>query len=166
MIYEPPERPRRRTQRSILDSPALSALLVVVVVGLAAAIVFLPGILSPSGAAPTASAAVGAGTPVATGPSAEPTFVRPTPSPAPTFVSYLVRAGDSLNAIAKQFRTTARSIAWWNRGAYPGLDPQSPDYAPNTIRVGWVLAVMPDSVVDDNNPPPVSPDQTPGPTAR
>lgn len=97
---------------------------------------------------------------------AELTFVRPTPSPQPTFVSYTVRAGDTLTSIAKIYRTTGRSIAWWNRGTYPSLDPESPTYRPDSIRKGWVLVVMPGQVVDDNNPPTPSPaPDTPAPTA-
>jgi peptidoglycan/xylan/chitin deacetylase (PgdA/CDA1 family) len=81
-------------------------------------------------------------------------------------MSYIVQSGDTLNSIARKFRTTGRSIAWWNRGTYPSLDPQSPDYDPNTIRVGWVLVLIPDAVVDDSNPPTPSPGPiaTPGPT--
>jgi LysM domain-containing protein len=160
MIYEPPHRPRRRRQQSILDSPVLSAVLVLAALGLAA-VLFLPGLLAPGAPGPTSTARTAGGTPVASGPAPSPTFARPTPSPAPTFVTYVVQTGDSLNSIAKKFRTTARSIAWWNRGRYPRLDPQSPSYDPNTIRVGWILAVMPDTIVDDNNPPTPSPNPNP-----
>jgi LysM domain-containing protein len=162
MIYEPPHRPRRRRQQSILDSPVLSAVLVLAALGLAA-VLFLPGLLAPGAPGPTSTARTAGGTPIASGPPPSPTFARPTPSPAPTFVTYVVQTGDSLNSIAKKFRTTARSIAWWNRGRYPRLDPQSPSYDPNTIRVGWILAVMPDTIVDDNNPPTPSPNPNPSP---
>ncbi len=167
MTYDPLERPRRPAQRSILDSPLVAGLLVVIVVLLAALVVLIPGVLGPSRADPTASTSSIPGTPVATGPTPVPTFSRPTPSPAPTFLIHRVTAGESLNSIARQFRTTARSIAWWNRGAYPKLDPESPDYDPNTIRVGWVLVVLPDTVVDEENPPtpsPGPPTPTPGTT--
>ena len=53
--------------------------------------------------------------------------------------------------------TTARSISWWNRGAYPSLDPESSRYDPGTIRVGWMLVVLPSTVVDEENPPTPSP---------
>lgn len=164
MIYEPPERPRRRRQQSILDSPVLSAVLVVVALALGA-VLFLPGLLAPTVPGPGSSARATNGTPAQTGPTPSPTFARPTPSPAPTFVTYVVQSGDSLNSIAKKFRTTARSIAWWNRGRYPRLDPEGPNYDPNTIRVGWILAVMPDTIVDDNNPPTPSPNPNPTPAA-
>jgi hypothetical protein len=97
---------------------------------------------------------------------AEPTFVRPTPSPQPTFVSYTVQAGDTLTSIARVYRTTGRSIAWWNRGTYPSLDPESPTYRPDSIRKGWSLVVLPGQVVDDNNPPTPSPaPEAPAPSA-
>ena len=155
--YEPPRRARPRT-RSTLDSPLLSALLVVVVLGLVGTLFVGPALFGTpaptnAGVGPTASGP----SPSPSFPTARPTFARPTPSPAPTFLTYVVASGDSLNSIAKKFRTTARSIAWWNRGAYPRLDPESPKYDPNTIRVGWVLVVLPDTVVDDTNPPSPSP---------
>ena len=87
----------------------------------------------------------------------EGTFARPTPSPAPTFVTYEVHVGDSLTSIAAKFHSSARSIAWWNRGTYPSLDPESPGYAPNRIELGWVLTILPGAVVDENNPPTPSP---------
>ena len=161
--YEPPPRPRRQ-RRSTLDSPWLSALLVVVVLGLVGTVFVGPMLFG--GPSPTPSSGPpSALTPSATaaGPSVAPTFSRPTPSPGPTFLTYKVMRGDSLNSIAKKFHTTARSISWWNRGAYPSLDPESPDYNPNTIRVGWMLVILPGTVVDENNPPTPSPGaQTPG----
>ncbi|HYL40347.1 MAG TPA: polysaccharide deacetylase family protein, partial [Candidatus Binatus sp.] len=39
----------------------------------------------------------------------------------------------------------------------PSLDPESAAYNPNRLEVGWVLVVLPDSVVDENNPPTPSP---------
>jgi len=92
--------------------------------------------------------------------------VRPTPSPAPTFMTYVVRAGDTLTSIAREFRTSARSIAWWNRGAHPSLDPESEAYDPNRIEIGWLLVLLPGMTVDETNPPTPSPGPTgtPGPT--
>jgi hypothetical protein len=38
-------------------------------------------------------------------------------------------------------------------------------YDPNTIRVGWVLVILPGIVVDDANPPTPSPGPTGTPVA-
>ncbi|MEO8273029.1 MAG: polysaccharide deacetylase family protein [Chloroflexota bacterium] len=152
-----PAPPRRASGRRAFDSPLVAAGLAVIVLALAAILV-LPGLLGPSGPGPSGSQAAASGLlPSASATAAAPTFVRPTPSPAPTFTSYVVRAGDTLNSIATAFRTTARSIAWWNRGAYPSLDPESQDYDPNRLEIGWTLVLVPDRVVDENDPPTPSP---------
>lgn len=143
--------------RNRFDSPLVAAALAVVVLALAA-IVILPGLFGGSGPGPSGSqAAAGSATPSASPTGVAPTFVRPTPSPLPTFTTYFVRAGDTLNSIATAFRTTARSIAWWNRGPYPSLDPESQDYDPDRLELGWVLVLLPNSEVDENNPPTASP---------
>ncbi len=80
-----------------------------------------------------------------------PTPGPPTPTPAPTFAVYTVKSGDNLTTIARQFGTTPRSIAFWNRETYPSLDPESPHYAPNRLQIGWVLRVLPGSLY---SPPP------------
>ena len=72
---------------------------------------------------------------------------------APTFLVYTVGTGDNLNTIAQQFGTTARSIAFWNRGTYPILDPESSGYRPNLLRVGWTLLVIPNVVFDEQTLP-------------
>jgi hypothetical protein len=87
--------------------------------------------------------------PLPTGPTPVPSFVRPTPTPAPTFLAYVVKAGDNLDKIAHRFGTTGRSIAYWNRGTYPSLDPEAPGYSPNLVRVGWTLLLIPKVVVDE-----------------
>ncbi len=98
-------------------------------------------------------------------PTPTPTPGPPTPTPAPTFASYKVKSGDSLTSIARRFRTTARSLAYWNRDTYPSLDPESPHYAPNKLQIGWVLKVLPGGVY---SPPPEPSDSglevTPAPT--
>jgi hypothetical protein len=71
-----------------------------------------------------------------------------------------VQSGDSLNTIAHRFGTTGRSIAYWNRAAYPSLDPESPTYQPNLIRLGWTLVLIPNVKVDEQT----LPDPTPNPT--
>ena len=103
------------------------------------------------------------GEPSAT-PANSPSFVRPTPWPSPTFLAYEVRAGDTLTSIARQFGTTARSIAYWNRTRYPSLDPDSPTYQPGLIKVGWLLFLIPTAVVDEDELPELTPEPTPGPT--
>jgi Tfp pilus assembly protein FimV len=164
MIYEPPQRVRRRRPPSALDSPILAGALVLVVAGIVGAIVLVPGFLPSFGLGPGQSAAAGKPTATPAGPTPVATFARPTPSPAPTFRTYEVKPGDTLTSIAHRFRTDERSIAWWNRGFYPSLDPESQHYDPNTIRVGWMLAVLPDITVDDENPP--APIGTPRETPR
>jgi hypothetical protein len=91
--------------------------------------------------------------------SPSPSFVRPTPNPSPTFLVYEVRPGDTLTLIASEFGTTARSIAYWNREQYPSLDPDSPEYEPDRIGIGWTLRLIPTAVFDEEEllevtPPP------------
>jgi len=154
----PQRRPPARS-RGTLDSPWFAATLVLLVVLIAGMAWALPQLLgdqeSPSPSVPPS------GAPATVSPSpGQPTFVRPTPSPAPTFISYVVRSGDTLTSIARKFSTTARSIAWWNRGTYPSLDPESEAYDPNRLEVGWTLVLIPGAVVDDTNPPTPSPGPT------
>jgi peptidoglycan/xylan/chitin deacetylase (PgdA/CDA1 family) len=118
----------------------------------------LPDTARPGGSN-TASAGPPTPTPAPTGPTPVPSFVVPTPTPVPSFRAYEVVEGDTLLSIARTFDTTARSIAYWNRGTYPNLDPESEAYAPNLIRAGWVLLIIPGAVVD----PQTLPDQTPRP---
>jgi nucleoid-associated protein YgaU len=98
----------------------------------------------------TAAVATPTTTAVPSGPPAPPSFVRPTPTPLPTFLSYVVKAGDTLDSIALAHGTTARSIAFWNRSGYPSLDPDSAAYAPDRIKIGWVLLLVPDIEIDED----------------
>jgi hypothetical protein len=107
-----------------------------------------PGIVTPS--------------PAPTGPTPSPSFVPPTPTPMPTFLAYRVARGDNLTSIARQFRTSGRSIAFWNRGTYPSLDPDSATYAPNRIEVGWTLVLIPGVKITDDDLP--EPTETLGPS--
>jgi hypothetical protein len=128
---------------------------------------------TPAGRATSPPATTSAGsrasadaTAVTTAPStavstASPPFVRPTPRPSPTFLVYEVGAGDTLTSIARQFGTTARSIAYWNRSRYPSLDPDSPTYQPGLIKTGWLLLFIPTAVVDEDELPPPTPDPSP-----
>ena len=108
------------------------------------------GPTSPAQASATA-------TPGPTGPTPRPSFVPPTPTPMPTFLVYTVVRGDTLLTIGRRFGTTGRSIAFWNRATYPSLDPDSPRYAPNSIKVGWTLMLIPNVVVTDDDLPEPSP---------
>jgi peptidoglycan/xylan/chitin deacetylase (PgdA/CDA1 family) len=151
---------RSTNSRSLLDSPWLAAAIVAIVVGVAAALL-LPGVLPPG---PPGSTATPPTTSLGPSPSptlALPTFVRPTPSPQPTFMTYVVKRGDTLSSIATEFDTTARSISWWNRGTFPSLDPESEDYDPDNIKLGWELQLIPGAIVDDTNPPTVPPGPNP-----
>jgi hypothetical protein len=107
--------------------------------------------------APASPGAIVTASPSPSGPSSQPSFVRPTPTPLPTFLVYTVRPGDTLTSIARMFRTTARSIAFWNRAAYPSLDPDSPQYAPDSIKAGWNLMLVPDVELDPEDLPEPSP---------
>lgn len=101
-------------------------------------------------------------------PTAPPTPGPPTPTPLATFAAYTVARGDTLTSIGRAFRTSPRSIAYWNRDRYRTLDPESAAYAPNNLQIGWVLRVLPGA---EYSPPPdtaESPgaggDATPAPT--
>ena len=135
--------------RTLLLSVALAAL---------AAACLPPVSRSPGGSGPGAS---GPGVPTVavtngpTGPTPRPSFVPPTPTPAPTFAVHTVASGDNLNSIAKQYGTSARSIAFWNRSTYPSLDPESPDYRPNLLKLGWTLFLVPNVILTDDEAPPL-----------
>ncbi len=51
-------------------------------------------------------------------------------------------AGDTLVRIARRFKTSGRSIAYWNRATYPSLDPESAAYRPDLLKAGWVLQIL------------------------
>ena len=115
------------------------------------------GRVDPPAGSPVASATVTMPVASPSGPSSRPSFVRPTPTPLPTFLVYTVRPGDTLTSIARQFGTTARSIAFWNRTTYPSLDPDAEQYAPDSIRAGWNLLLVPDVELDPEDLPEPSP---------
>jgi LysM repeat protein len=121
-----------------------------------------PGRVSPSAALVIATPSP---TPIPTpeGPTPSPSYVRPTPTPQPSFFVYTVVSGDSLDKIAKHFGTTGKSIAYWNRLTYPSLDPDSGQYKPNYIKVGWKLQLIPNAQVDPENLPGTG---TPDPSAE
>jgi hypothetical protein len=125
----------------------------------------VPG--EPSNAVGSGSAVPGetaAVEPTDAGPTPRPSFVRPTPLPAPTFLMYTVRSGDTLTSIARTFRTTPRSIAFWSRGEHPSLDPESATYNPDRLEIGWILLLVPGSVVDESDLPDSTPPATTAPS--
>jgi peptidoglycan/xylan/chitin deacetylase (PgdA/CDA1 family) len=90
------------------------------------------------------------------GPSPSPTSspgptAAPTPTPQPTPLVYVVKANDSLVNLGHRYRTTGRSIAYWNRKAYPTLDPDKPTYNPNHLEIGWRLTIYPGLIDNDGN---------------
>lgn len=104
--------------------------------------------------------------PTPAGPTPRPTVARPTPTPGPSFTSYRVRKGDTLTSIAKKFRTSGKSISYWNRVTYPSLDPESAKYRPDRLEVGWILLILPNHEVDPDALPTLTPKpgETPEPT--
>ena len=110
-----------------------------------------PSTTSPDGGSAPTSTVAPTLTPIPTGPTPSPSFVRPTPTPLPTFLSYVVRPGDNLSSIARAHGTTPRSIAFWNRTSHSSLDPDSPDYEPDRIKVGWVLQLIPGVEIDEDD---------------
>ena len=161
----------------------VAAGLAVVLVALVAIIAVVSGGVPGLGDGASASSSpspVASASPAVPTDSPEPSFVRPTPlppTPVPTFLVYVVRSGDSLTSIARAHETTARSIAFWNRDAYPTLDPESEGYSPNRIEVGWALALVPGTTYDETAPPSSTPapatpapatppPATPGPSAQ
>jgi peptidoglycan/xylan/chitin deacetylase (PgdA/CDA1 family) len=166
--------PEPRRRRPLYQTARLAGLLVVVLVTLVALAIVLPGLdrrTPPAAlASPSPSAAAA---PITQSPS--PSFVRPTPTAEPTFLSHLVDRGENLTTIARLYHTTPRSIAFWNRATYPSLDPESEQYDPNNIQIGWRLQVMPGKVYDElagsprpsgsaavTSPPPSVPASSPG----
>lgn len=135
--------------------------MLVAILALAVVAACIPDVARPGGPTTAVAGATETPLPRPSGPTPVPSFVRPTPTPLPSFRSYEVVAGDTLLSIARTFETTARSIAYWNRGTYPGLDPDASDYRPNLIRVGWTLLIIPGAIVD----PQTLPDQTPLPAS-
>jgi hypothetical protein len=113
----------------------------------------LPESIGPSRSPALTPVAAATASPSPSGPTPLPSFVRPTATPMPTFFVYTVVAGDNLTTIAHRFATTARSIAFWNRATYPSLDPESSGYAPNRLKIGWQLNLIPGVVFDEESLP-------------
>src|SRR5664279_739603 len=130
-----------------------------------AAVAGCAGPVASTVAAPAASAPGAAQASGSPAPGIDRPF-RPTPGPVPTMSIYVVRAGDTLAALAGHFGTTVESLSYWNRARYPSLDPESGAYAPNRIEVGWRLGYIPGEVVDRENLPPAAASSTPAPSVE
>ncbi len=144
-----PTRPKRLPFRGF--GLGLTVAIVVVVAGCVPEPIGRASVAPPSGGPsvePSASLVL-----VPTIPPPGASFLRPTPTPLPSFAVYTVVRGDTLTLIAKRFSTSARSIAYWNRDAHPSLDPDSPDYHPNDIKVGWTLQLIPGVKIDEEELP-------------
>jgi hypothetical protein len=142
---------RRLARRTSSRLPALAPALALVA-ALAGACTLPAGTPATPGATPIAAA-----TPVPLPSSFAPTRpFAPTPAPSPAFAVRVVREGDTLTALAEELETTPESLAYWNRAHYPSLDPDSPDYRPDRIEVGWTLLYLPGQVVDPENLPPAA----------
>lgn len=146
-------------------SPDAARTLVVVIALAALATGCLPPVArSPTGSGSSSGATLtptGAASIVPSGPTPRPSFVPPTPTPAPTFAVHTVASGDNLNSIARQYGTSARSIAFWNRSTYPSLDPESPGYRPNILKLGWTLFLIPNVILTDDEAPPLPTNEIP-----
>ena len=103
---------------------------------------------SPTAAATTARAS-GGSSPGPAGTATQSASSASGASPSPSFFVYAVVRGDSLLSIARRYGTSGRSIAYWNRDTYPSLDPDSKDYSPNRIEIGWKLKLIPNVTLDD-----------------
>jgi hypothetical protein len=110
-------RPRRLGTAALLVLGLVLAGFLVAWIGLGG----LGAILGPSDASPTPRSSASGGPSPSSEPSAsvEPSVSaslaptpapEPTPTPAPTPVTYIVQSGDTLNAIAARFGTTAQAI--------------------------------------------------------
>jgi peptidoglycan/xylan/chitin deacetylase (PgdA/CDA1 family) len=162
-----PPRGSRLGQAGLIVGLALVLALAIVAALVLAGVLGVPGNVadaSPSASPTLAASPSAAASPTATA-SATPSFVRPTPTAGPAFVLHTVVPGDTLSSIARQYETTGRSIAYWNRDAYPSLDPESEGYEPDRIEVGWILRLMPGVELEPGSEPTRSPGPaSPSPT--
>lgn len=96
-----------------------------------------------------------------------PVLTAPAPTPEPTFLIYKVKPNDRLAVLAKRYKTTVESIGYWNRARYGTLDPDSSIYAPDSIKVGWLLRIHPGQTTDSDyeDPTPTPPPDEESPSA-
>jgi len=98
---------------------------------------------APPTPTPTPTGSVGGATPTPT-PFAtilpgESASAAPSPSASASGTTYLVRAGDTLSSIARDWGTTVAQLQAWNVATYPTLAAD-----PNTLQAGWLLIVAGD----------------------
>ena len=125
-----------RSVRRARTRPALAAVL-----GAALAIAIaacLPGSIRPT-PGPTPTPPPGPTTP----PPPTPPRGRRRPRPGRRSSCTRSSRGDTLTRIARRFQTSTRSLSYWNREAYPSLDPESAHYRPDRLELGWTLRVLP-----------------------
>jgi LysM repeat protein len=149
-------RTRKVAAAALLGRRALSAPAIVAIAAsltLAGCIATVERSGSPGASGGSSATPLSSPVPGPTGPTPVPSFVRPTPTPAPTFLIYVVKTGDNLGTIARRYGTTARSIAFWNRGSYPTLDPEAANYRPDLVRIGWTLLLIPNVTFDEQSLP-------------
>jgi hypothetical protein len=128
----------RKRDRAGLTAHRSPAVIVLALLVLALAVAAcLPASVRPPAPPPATPTATPSAPPTPT-----PTPGPPTPTPGPSFALYTVKRGDTLTSIARRFKTDGRSIAYWNRDTYPGLDPETAGYRPDAIKVGWVLRIL------------------------
>jgi peptidoglycan/xylan/chitin deacetylase (PgdA/CDA1 family) len=87
-----------------------------------------------------------------------------TPLETPSGTTYVVRAGDSLSAIARSYGTTVEQLQAWNQDRYPSLATN-----PSVIEPGWELIVSGDPGVTPRPTPtaaPATPKATPPPSGN
>jgi peptidoglycan/xylan/chitin deacetylase (PgdA/CDA1 family) len=105
--------------------------------------------LTPSSEGSSPAPPASAGPPASEAPTSA-----PTPLP-PSGTTYIVRAGDTLAAIARAYATTVDQLRQWNAERHPSLETD-----PNVIEPGWELVV---SVEPGVTPLPSTPRPTPAP---
>jgi peptidoglycan/xylan/chitin deacetylase (PgdA/CDA1 family) len=113
---------------------------------------------SPSEAAPSLTPSSEASSPAPPASAGPPASEAPTSAPTPlppSGTTYIVRAGDTLAAIARAYATTVDQLRQWNAERHPSLETD-----PNVIEPGWELVV---SVEPGVTPLPSTPRPTPAP---
>jgi peptidoglycan/xylan/chitin deacetylase (PgdA/CDA1 family) len=138
--------------RSIGPGPLVALCLVMAACGAPAAST------GPSEAAPSLTPSSEGSSPAPPASAGPPASEAPTSAPTPlppSGTTYIVRAGDTLAAIARAYATTVDQLRQWNAERHPSLETD-----PNVIEPGWELVV---SVEPGVTPLPSTPRPTPAP---